>query len=41
MLQIAFNQRESGILFLNVEPIFAPLHGVQEYQTLLQQMHLQ
>jgi tetratricopeptide (TPR) repeat protein len=41
MLQIAFNRRDSGLLFVNVDPPFAPLRGEQQYQTLLQQMNLQ
>jgi serine/threonine-protein kinase len=41
MLQTAFNKRESGVLFLNVDPLLAPLRGEQRFQTLLQQMHLQ
>ena len=41
MLQIAFSRRESGILFLNREPFFAPLRGEPEFQHLLQQMNLQ
>jgi hypothetical protein len=28
-------------LFLNVDPLLAPLRGEQRFQTLLQQMHLQ
>jgi serine/threonine-protein kinase len=40
MLQIAFNKKESGILFLNVDPLLAPLRGKPQFQTLLQQMHL-
>ena len=41
MLQVAFNKRESGVLFLNVDPLLAPLRSEQQFQTLLQQMHLQ
>jgi serine/threonine-protein kinase len=41
MLQIAVNKREPGVLFLNVDPLLAPLRGEQQFQTLLQQMHLQ
>lgn len=41
MLQTAFNKRESGILFVNVEPLLAPLRGEPQFQTLLQQINLQ
>ena len=41
MLQIAFNKRESGVLFVNVDPLLAPLRGEPQFQALLQQMHLQ
>jgi serine/threonine-protein kinase len=41
MLQVAFNTRQSTVLFLKVDPLLAPLRGEQQFQTLLQQMHLQ
>ncbi len=41
MLQTGFNRRESAILFLNVEPLLAPLRGEPQFQTLLQQINLQ
>lgn len=41
MLQTAFNTRDSGLLFVNADPPFAPLRGDQQFQRLLQQMNLQ
>lgn len=41
MLEIAFQQRESSLVFLNVDPFLAPLRGEQRFQALLKQMNLQ
>jgi serine/threonine-protein kinase len=40
MLQIALNERDFDLLFVNVDPLLAPLRGEQPYQMLLQQMNL-
>jgi serine/threonine-protein kinase len=41
MLQIALEQRESAVVFLNVDPLLTPLHSEQQFQLLLKQMNLQ
>jgi eukaryotic-like serine/threonine-protein kinase len=41
MLQIAFDHRESELVFLNVDPLLAPLRTDQKFRNLLGQMNLQ
>jgi TolB-like protein len=41
MLQIALNERDSDLVFLNVDPLFAPLHSEQRFLNMLKQMNLQ
>jgi tetratricopeptide (TPR) repeat protein len=40
MLQIAFDERESEIIYLNVSPLLAPIRSEQRFQKLLTQMNL-
>lgn len=40
MLQIAFDQRESELVFVNVNPLLAPLRPDPQFQSLLKQMNL-
>jgi eukaryotic-like serine/threonine-protein kinase len=40
MLQVAFDERESELVFLNVNPLFASLHPDPQFQSLLKQMNL-
>jgi eukaryotic-like serine/threonine-protein kinase len=41
MLEIAFDEREAHLLFLNVDPLLAPLRSEQRFKKLLIQMNLQ
>lgn len=41
MLRIALNKREPDLVFVKVDPPFAPLRAEQQFQTLLQQINLQ
>jgi tetratricopeptide (TPR) repeat protein len=41
MLEIAFDEREAELVFLNVDPMLAPLHSEQRFKKLLTQMNLQ
>ena len=40
MLQIAFDERDSQLIFLNVDPLLAPLRANLQFQLLLKQMNL-
>ena len=40
MLQIAYDERESELVFLNVNPLLAPLRSDPQFQSLLKQMNL-
>ncbi len=40
MLQIAFDERESELIFLNVNPLLAPLRAEPKFQSLLKQTNL-
>jgi serine/threonine-protein kinase len=40
MLQTAFDQRESGLMFINVDPLLFPLRPERGFQMLLKQMNL-
>jgi len=40
MLQIAFDERESEIIFFNVNPLMAPLRADPQFQSLLKQTNL-
>lgn len=40
MLQIAFDERESELVFLNVNPLLAPLRPDPQFKSLLKQMNL-
>lgn len=41
MLQIAFDERNSQLIFINVDPFLAPLRANLQFQSLLKQMNLQ
>lgn len=41
MLEIAFDEREADLVFLNVDPLLAPLRSEQRFKKLLTQMNLQ
>jgi eukaryotic-like serine/threonine-protein kinase len=41
MLQIAFDEREADLVFLNVDPLLAPLRSEQRFKKLLSRMNLQ
>jgi hypothetical protein len=41
MLEIAFDEREADLVFLNVDPLLAPLRSEQRFKKLLSQMNLQ
>ena len=40
MLQIAFDERDSQLIFINVDPLLAPLRVDPQFQSLLKQMNL-
>jgi serine/threonine protein kinase/tetratricopeptide (TPR) repeat protein len=40
MLQIAFDERDSQLIFINVDPLLAPLRADPQFQSLLKQMNL-
>jgi hypothetical protein len=40
MLQIAYDERESELIFFNVNPLMAPLHAQPQFQSLLKQTNL-
>lgn len=40
MLQIAFNERRSQLIFINADPLFSPLRANPGFQSLLKQMNL-
>ena len=39
-LQEAFENREGSIVYINVEPLFLPLHSEQRYQNIIKSMGL-
>jgi serine/threonine-protein kinase len=41
MLEIAFDERKADLVFLNVDPLLAPLRSEQRFKKLLTQMNLQ
>jgi len=41
MLEIAFDERKTDLVFLNVDPLLAPLRSEQRFKKLLTQMNLQ
>jgi eukaryotic-like serine/threonine-protein kinase len=41
MLQTALNERDSDLVFLNVDPLFTPLRSEQRFLNMLKQMNLQ
>jgi tetratricopeptide (TPR) repeat protein len=41
MLEIAFDERKTDLVFLNVDPMLAPLRSEQRFKRLLTQMNLQ
>ena len=41
MLQIAFDDRDSELIFINVDPLLAPLRADPQFQSFLKQMNLQ
>jgi eukaryotic-like serine/threonine-protein kinase len=40
MLEIAFDERESDLIFLNVDPLLAPIRSESRFQKILTQMNL-